>query len=41
MKIVLIVGLWILAMFSISIAVEIEMIAAWKYINKKEDKEND
>ena len=41
MKIVLIIGLWILAMFSISIAVEVGMVAAWRYINKKEDKEND
>ena len=41
MKIVLIIGLWLLAMYSVSIAVEIGIVSAWRFINKKEDKEND
>lgn len=38
MKIILIAVLWILAMFSISFAIELGIIAAWNYIQKKEGK---
>ena len=36
MKIVLIVFLWILATVSIAFAIELGIVAAWKYIQKKE-----
>lgn len=38
MKIVLIAGLWILATFSIALAIELGIVAAWRYIQKKEGK---
>lgn len=40
MKIVLIAVLWILATVSIAFAVEIGIVAAWKYIQKKEGKDD-
>lgn len=38
MKIVLIAVLWILATFSIAFAIELGIVAAWNYIQKKEEK---
>ena len=38
MKIVLIAVLWILATVSIAFAIELGNVAAWKYIQKKEGK---
>ena len=40
MKIILIAVLWVLAVFSIAFAIEIGIIAAWKYIQKKEGKDD-
>lgn len=40
MKILIIIALWILATFSIAFAVEIGIVAAWKYIQKKEGKDD-
>jgi hypothetical protein len=40
MKIVLIAGLWILATFSIALAIELGIVAAWKHIQKKEGKDD-
>lgn len=40
MKIVLIVVLWILATFSIALAIELGIVAAWRYIQKKEGKDD-
>ncbi len=40
MKIVLIAVLWILAIFSIAYAIEIGIVEAWKYIKKKEGKDD-
>ena len=40
MKIVLIVFLWILATVSIAFAIELGIVAAWKYIQKKEGKDD-
>lgn len=37
MNIVLIAVLWILATFSIAFAIELGIVAAWKYIWKKDD----
>lgn len=37
MNIVLIAVLWILATFSIAFAIELGIVAAWKYIQKKDD----
>lgn len=37
MTIVLIAFLWILATFSIAFAIELGIVAAWKYIQKKND----
>ena len=37
MNIVLIAVLWILATFSIAFAIELGIIEAWKYIQKKDD----
>lgn len=37
MEIVLIAVLWILATFSIAFAIELGIVAAWKYIQKKDD----
>lgn len=38
MKIVLIAVLWFLATVSIVFAIELGIVAAWKYIQKKEEK---
>ena len=38
MKIVLIAVLWILATLSIAFAIELGIVAAWNYIQKKEGK---
>lgn len=35
MEIVLIAVLWILATFSIAFAIELGIVAAWKYIQRK------
>lgn len=40
MKIVLIAVLWILATFSIALAIELGIVAAWKFIQKKEGKDD-
>ena len=40
MNIVLIAVLWILATFSIALAIELGIVAAWKYIQKKEGKDD-
>lgn len=40
MKIVLIAVLWILATFSIALAIELGIVAAWRYIQKKEGKDD-
>lgn len=40
MKIILIAVLWILATFSIAFAIELGIIAAWKYIQKKGGKDD-
>lgn len=40
MTIILIAVLWILATISIAYAIEIGIIAAWKYIQKKEGKDD-
>lgn len=40
MKFVLIAVLWVLAMVSIAFAIELGIVAAWKYIQKKEGKDD-
>ena len=40
MKIILIAVLWIFATFSIALAIELGIVAAWNYIQKKEGKDD-